>query len=253
MITFWIADTPSNAVFWTPVIYFLGKAYYPDQNLWLAEDWSPSGVTFAGTLDVRVIIYDKHQDIISKRDTTVRVKDGGYYTYFWNAGVWKEAIVPVPPPPPPPPVYECPYCGATFSTEAELEDHIAFYHPPVPPPPPPPPPPPVTIELLDSKTIRLVPLVVGIELLDSESVRLLPVEVGIELLDSKSVRILPIEVSVELLDSKIVELVPGEIPGPPGPPAPPEEAKFPWGVAAIAGGAVLLAAATTKPKKGAGK
>jgi len=40
----------------------------------------------------------------------------------WGASTWG----------PPLPVYTCPYCGATFDTEGELEDHIASVHPPVP-------------------------------------------------------------------------------------------------------------------------
>lgn len=30
---------------------------------------------------------------------------------------------------PPPTVYTCPYCGATFATQQELDDHIAAAHP----------------------------------------------------------------------------------------------------------------------------
>lgn len=33
---------------------------------------------------------------------------------------------------PPPPVYTCPTCGATFSTQAALDAHIAAAHPPPP-------------------------------------------------------------------------------------------------------------------------
>lgn len=36
-------------------------------------------------------------------------------------------------PEPPPPVYTCPYCGATFSTQAELDAHIQSQHPAPPP------------------------------------------------------------------------------------------------------------------------
>jgi len=35
----------------------------------------------------------------------------------------------------PPPVYTCPYCGAPFASEAELNYHISTAHPPAPPPP----------------------------------------------------------------------------------------------------------------------
>ncbi|GEM_PF-4637260 len=45
-----------------------------------------------------------------------------------------------PPPPPPPPEYVCPYCGATFDSQAELDAHIEEDHYEPPPPPPPPPP-----------------------------------------------------------------------------------------------------------------
>ena len=41
----------------------------------------------------------------------------------WGASTWG---------PPPTPVYTCPYCGATFSSQAELDAHIATVHPPVP-------------------------------------------------------------------------------------------------------------------------
>lgn len=34
-------------------------------------------------------------------------------------------------PPAPPPVYTCPYCGAEFASEAELNYHISTVHPPV--------------------------------------------------------------------------------------------------------------------------
>ena len=37
-------------------------------------------------------------------------------------------------PPVTPPVYTCPHCGATFSTQGELDAHIASVHPPAPPP-----------------------------------------------------------------------------------------------------------------------
>ena len=34
----------------------------------------------------------------------------------------------------PPPTYTCPHCGMTFSSQGELNDHIASVHPPPPPP-----------------------------------------------------------------------------------------------------------------------
>lgn len=47
-------------------------------------------------------------------------------------GMMVEVVIPVPPP-----VYTCPHCGAPFSSQAELDDHVASVHPPPPPPPPP--------------------------------------------------------------------------------------------------------------------
>lgn len=38
-----------------------------------------------------------------------------------------------PPPPPPPPTYTCPYCGATFYSQTELNNHIESEHPGLPP------------------------------------------------------------------------------------------------------------------------
>lgn len=105
MITLGITFTPSQAKFWTPGITFAGKYYYPDQNLMLGETYSPPG-GWSGTLDVRVIIYDANQNIIDKRDTTVRVTDGKTYFYFWDQAKWVEESPPVPPPPPPPPPEE---------------------------------------------------------------------------------------------------------------------------------------------------
>lgn len=32
-----------------------------------------------------------------------------------------------------PPIYTCPYCGATFGSQADLNDHIASVHPTEPP------------------------------------------------------------------------------------------------------------------------
>ena len=40
--------------------------------------------------------------------------------------------VPPPPPPPPPQEYCCEICGECFSTQAELNEHIASEHPPLP-------------------------------------------------------------------------------------------------------------------------
>ncbi|MBA7523833.1 hypothetical protein ES705_15967 [subsurface metagenome] len=37
----------------------------------------------------------------------------------------------------PPPEFECPYCGAKFTTEDELLTHIELEHPDIPPAPPP--------------------------------------------------------------------------------------------------------------------
>lgn len=51
-------------------------------------------------------------------------------------GMMVEIISAQPWPPVTPPVYTCPHCGATFSTQGELDDHIASVHPPTPPPPP---------------------------------------------------------------------------------------------------------------------
>lgn len=45
----------------------------------------------------------------------------------WGASTWE-------PPPAPPPVYTCPHCGATFSSQGELNSHIESEHPTEPPP-----------------------------------------------------------------------------------------------------------------------
>jgi len=103
MIQIWIADTPSAAKFWSPVIYLAGKAYYPDRNLAISEIWTPDQL-FSGSFDMRFIIYDLNQNVIDKRDRTYTIKDGNLHVYFWNANSWKiTSLEPTPPPPPPPP------------------------------------------------------------------------------------------------------------------------------------------------------
>lgn len=56
--------------------------------------------------------------------------DPGDYGYFPHSAWYVEQCAA----PPPPPTYTCPHCGETFSTQAELDDHIAVQHPPPPPP-----------------------------------------------------------------------------------------------------------------------
>lgn len=46
---------------------------------------------------------------------------------------WLNIFWPWYKPPVPPPVYTCPYCGAEFSTQEELNQHIASAHPEQPP------------------------------------------------------------------------------------------------------------------------
>ena len=48
---------------------------------------------------------------------------------WWVVAVFGAIYVP-PPPPPPPPVYTCPTCGATFSSQAEVDAHIVSAHTP---------------------------------------------------------------------------------------------------------------------------
>lgn len=108
-----------------------------------------------------------------------------------------------------------------------------------------------------------------IEILAKKIVYLSPVPSEIELLDSKSVALIPLEFPalVELLDRKVITLIPGEEPPPlcsidadclPGyvcvngkcvPEEEPEKKKFPLGALAIAGGVGLLAVGLSKDKK----
>ncbi len=123
-----------------------------------AEDWGNAHLFFhfraqQETADTFIEFLDP--DGISRgKYSKILQTDQGYgclYVNFDKPGLWRirgalngliqtwDALIvaegpPPPPPPPPPPEYVCPYCGASFETQAELDAHIEAEHPDEPPP-----------------------------------------------------------------------------------------------------------------------